>query len=89
MHAGFCYGVKRAVETTKKLKSQNPNKNICVLGELIHNSQVIKELENLGIKTIDTLPQKGDGICVIRSHGASLEILKEIEDKGFEIVDLT
>lgn len=41
VHAGFCYGVKRAVETTKKLKHQNPDKEIYVLGELIHNSQVI------------------------------------------------
>lgn len=88
-HAGFCYGVKRAVETTKKLKLENQNKNICVLGELIHNSQVIKELESLGITTINELPQKGDGICVIRSHGASLEVLDDIRDKGFEIVDLT
>ena len=43
----------------------------------------------MGIKTVDNLPQKGNGICVIRSHGASLEVLREIEDKGFEIVDLT
>lgn len=88
-HAGFCYGVKRAVETTKKLKIENPDKNICVLGELIHNSQVIKELECLGIGTINELPAQGDGICVIRSHGASLGVLKDIKDKGFEIVDLT
>lgn len=88
-HAGFCYGVKRAVETTKKLKLENPDKNICVLGELIHNSQVIKELESLGIKTINELPSQGDGICVIRSHGASLEVFDDIKGKGFEIVDLT
>ena len=48
--AGFCYGVKRAVETTKKLKSENPTKNVCVLGELIHNQNVISELENLKYK---------------------------------------
>ena len=53
-NAGFCYGVKRAVETTKKLKAQNPDKEIYVLGELIHNSQVIKELSDLGIKTVET-----------------------------------
>ena len=35
------------------------------------------------------MPEHGEGICVIRSHGASLEVLKEIEDKGYEIVDLT
>ncbi len=88
-HAGFCYGVKRAVETVKKLKEQNSDKNIYVLGELIHNTEVIKELESLGIKTVDELPENGTGICVIRSHGASYKLLKEIENKGYEIVDLT
>jgi len=88
-HSGFCYGVKRAVETVKKLKEQNPDKNIFILGELIHNSQVIQELEDLGIKTINELPEKGSGICVIRSHGASPEIFEQITKAGFEVVDLT
>lgn len=88
-HAGFCYGVKRAVETVKKLKSENPDKNVYVLGELIHNSQVIKELEGLGIQTVNFLPENGSGICVIRSHGASPEVFEEITKSGFELVDLT
>ncbi len=87
--AGFCYGVKRAVDTVKKLKADNPDKNVYVLGELIHNTQVIQELDELGIKTIDELPEKGDGICVIRSHGASPEVFENIKNAGFEIVDLT
>ena len=87
--AGFCYGVKRAVDTVKKLKADNPNKNIYVLGELIHNTQVIQELDSMGIKTINELPEKGDGICVIRSHGASPEVFENIKKAGFEIVDLT
>ena len=87
--AGFCYGVKRAVETVKKLKAENPQRNICVLGELIHNSQVIEELESLGIKSLSELPQKGDGICVVRSHGESPEVFKQIENAGFEVYDLT
>ncbi len=87
--AGFCYGVKRAVETVKKLKADNPDKNIYILGELIHNTQVIQELDEMGIKTIEELPQKGDGICVIRSHGASPEVFDNIKNAGFEIVDLT
>jgi len=88
-YAGFCYGVKRAVDTVKKLKADNPDKNIYVLGELIHNTQVIQELDKLGIKTIYELPEKGDGICVIRSHGASPEVFENIKKAGFEIVDLT
>ena len=87
--AGFCYGVKRAVETVIKLKQENPNKNICILGELIHNTDVIKELDELGIKTIRTIPEKGDGICVIRSHGATPEVFEKIKKAGYEIVDLT
>ena len=88
-NAGFCYGVKRAVETTKKIKQENPLKKISVLGELIHNSHVISELENMGIKTISTLPENGDGICIIRSHGESDKTFKQIQEKGYEIVDLT
>lgn len=87
--AGFCYGVKRAVETAKKLKSENPDKKVFVLGELIHNSDVINELESLGIKTLTEIPEKGDGICVIRSHGESPQVIEKIKKAGFEPVDLT
>lgn len=87
--AGFCYGVRRAVDTVKKLKIENPNRNICVLGELIHNTQVIEELNALGIKSLDSLPEKGDGICVVRSHGESPEVFENIEKAGFEVFDLT
>jgi 4-hydroxy-3-methylbut-2-enyl diphosphate reductase len=87
--AGFCYGVKRAVETVKKLKAENPERKICVLGELIHNAQVIEELNAMGISTLSELPSHGDGICVVRSHGESPEIFKKIEQAGFELYDLT
>ncbi len=87
--AGFCYGVKRAVETAKKLKKENPDKDIYILGELIHNTDVINELDKLGIKTIYELPTKGDGICIVRSHGAAPEIFEQIKNAGFEVVDLT
>lgn len=87
--AGFCYGVKRAVETTKKIKTENASKNVWVLGELIHNSHVINNLEELGIKTVDELPNNESGICIVRSHGMAPQKIKEIEEKGFEVVDLT
>ena len=87
--AGFCYGVKRAVDTAKRLKEENPNKSVCVLGELIHNMDVISELDKLGIKTIYEIPQKGEGICVVRSHGEAPEVFEKLEKAGFEVVDLT
>ncbi len=87
--AGFCYGVKRAVETAKKLKAENPDKKVFVLGELIHNTDVINELEQLGIKTINEIPEHGEGICVVRSHGESPEVIEKIQKAGFSLVDLT
>ena len=88
-YAGFCYGVKRAVETAKRLKSENPDKNVYVLGELIHNTDVIRELDELGIKTIYEIPKKGEGICIVRSHGEAPEVFEQLKNAGFEVVDMT
>lgn len=87
--AGFCYGVKRAVETAIRIKKENPSKNVYVLGDLIHNMDVIQELDNLGIKTIYDIPQKGDGICIVRSHGEAPEVFSKLKEVGFEVIDLT
>ena len=88
-YAGFCYGVKRAVDTVKKIKSENPDKNVYVLGELIHNAQVIEELKSFGVISLDTLPEHGEGICVVRSHGESPQTFEQIKNAGFEVYDLT
>ena len=88
-YAGFCYGVKRAVEAVKKIKEQNPSKRVCVLGELIHNTQVIDELNSFGIETIESLPSKGEGICVVRTHGQSPQVFEQIQSCGYEPYDLT
>lgn len=90
-HAGFCYGVKRAVETTKKIKKENPGKEVFILGELIHNSSVIKELEESGIETVDKLPHPApkNAICIIRSHGEAIDTIEKIKASGYEVVDLT
>lgn len=88
--AGFCYGVKRAVDTAKKLKAENPNKNIYILGELIHNMDVIRELDELGIKTIYEVPEKVENaICVVRSHGEAPKVFEKLKEAGFKVVDLT
>ena len=88
-NAGFCYGVKRAVDTTKKLKLNNKTVKVSVLGELIHNSHVICELENMDINTINSIPKKGEGVCIIRSHGEPEDVFDCIKNAGYELVDLT
>lgn len=88
-YAGFCYGVRRAVDTVKKIKTDNPDKCVYVLGELIHNTQVIEELKSFGIISLNNLPEHGKGICVIRSHGESSQTFEQIKNAGFEVYDLT
>ncbi len=59
------------------------------MGELIHNSHVISELENLGIETIYEPEQNACGICIIRSHGESIDVFNKVQSCGYELVDLT
>lgn len=87
--AGFCHGVKRALDLVIKTKKDNPDKNVYILGELIHNNQVIDYLNSIGINTIDEIPESLEGICVIRTHGTTPSKIKQLVDSGVEIVDAT
>lgn len=88
-HAGFCYGVKRAVDLSIQIKKENPNEQVYILGQLIHNNQVIEQLNSLGIQTINEIPEKLDGICIIRTHGATPQTILELKQKGCQIIDAT
>ncbi len=86
--AGFCYGVKNAVDNaTKELES---NEKVCCLGEIVHNSKVVKELEDNGMIFIEELSENTDKCkTIIRAHGVPKAIYEEAEEKGIELVDLT
>lgn len=88
-HAGFCYGVKRAVDLSIEIKKENPNEQVYILGQLIHNNQVIEQLNSLGIKTITEIPEQLDGVCIIRTHGATPQTILELKQKGCQIIDAT
>lgn len=88
-HAGFCYGVKRAVDLSIQIKKENPDEQVYILGQLIHNNQVIEQLNSLGIKTINEIPERLDGICIIRTHGATPQTISELKQKGCKIIDAT
>ena len=87
-NAGFCYGVKNAVDNaTKELEN---NENVCCLGEIVHNSKVVKDLEEKGMKFIDNLSENTDkSKTIIRAHGVQKAIYEEAKKKGIELVDLT
>lgn len=88
-HAGFCYGVKRAVDLSVKIKEENPNTPVYILGQLIHNTQVIEYLSSIGIQTIETIPDELKGICIIRTHGVTPQIIQELGQKGCQVIDAT
>lgn len=84
--AGFCYGVRRAVNETKK-ELENSSE-ICCLGEIVHNKSVVKDLEERGITFVNDIDEC-KGKVIIRAHGESKETYKKLKEKGIEIKDLT
>ncbi len=87
--AGFCFGVKRAVDTVYE---QVGKKNVYTYGPIIHNEEVVKDLEQKGVKVIKDISELDNiekGIIIIRSHGVSGDVYDTIKNKGFEIVDAT
>lgn len=89
--AGFCFGVKRAVDSVYK-EINNSEKPIYTYGPIIHNEQVVKDLENKGVKVINTekeLEALYKGTIIIRSHGVSKKIYDIIEKQNLRIVDAT
>ncbi|RYD02937.1 hypothetical protein N752_22385 [Desulforamulus aquiferis] len=86
--AGFCYGVKRAIEMALKTSGEKGG-SIFTLGPIIHNPQVVKDLADKGINELDCLDDIADGTIIIRSHGVGPEILEQIKQKGLELIDAT
>ncbi len=98
-HAGFCFGVTKAVETVYDQIKEGSAKNIYTFGPIIHNETVVSDLEKKGVRVIgdaDELKKAMDegsfaegGTIVIRSHGVTREVQAMLEKTGLEIVDAT
>ena len=84
-HAGFCYGVERAVETAKK---EVANGKISCLGEIVHNQNVIDSLEKLGVNFIDNIEEAKEKL-LIRAHGVPKTIYEKAKDRNIELIDAT
>jgi 4-hydroxy-3-methylbut-2-enyl diphosphate reductase len=86
-HAGFCMGVSRAVEKAEAMaRDRIPS---CTLGELIHNPEVIRRLAERGLEPIHDPAAAAGSRVLIRSHGVSPQVLRELEKAGDEVLDLT
>lgn len=89
-NAGFCFGVKRAIDTVyKELRIHN---KIYCIGPLIHNEEVIKDLEKKGLVTLNELPiinKLTNEVVVIRTHGIEKGIIDTLISNGNKVIDLT
>jgi (E)-4-hydroxy-3-methyl-but-2-enyl pyrophosphate reductase len=86
--AGFCFGVKRATKAAFEAASAAAGP-VFTLGELIHNPQVVEQLERMGVRVARRPTDVGTGTAIVRSHGLPPEILQALEEQGAGILDLT
>lgn len=86
-HAGFCMGVRRAVESAVQVADSGVPS--CTLGELIHNPTVVDMLRQRGIPPVASAEEAAGRQVLIRSHGVAPEVIRQLENAGCKVVDLT
>ena len=90
--AGFCFGVKRAVDTVYQQIEQYRGEKIFTYGPIIHNEEVIKDLRSHGVEVLneeEELKTAEADVVVIRSHGVAKYIYDILEERGITCVDAT
>jgi len=86
--AGFCMGVRRAVEIVFDT-AHRQDTPVQTFGPLIHNPQVLKVFEEKGINTEYSVPESGTGSILIRAHGVPPDIKVSLVSAGFKVIDAT
>ncbi|MEO0184636.1 MAG: 4-hydroxy-3-methylbut-2-enyl diphosphate reductase, partial [candidate division WOR-3 bacterium] len=88
-HSGFCFGVKRAIKMS--MDAAQKRHFVYSLGPLIHNRDFVKNLEQKGIRIIESIEDMNDkkSTVIIRSHGIRPSLLKTLKNRGVNIIDAT
>src|SRR4029078_11574816 len=85
---GFCYGVREAIDKAKEASAAG--KATHTLGQVRHNEGVVRDLQDLGIQTVETLDDVDHGAAVvIRAHGVRPDVMERAEARGLEVIDGT
>lgn len=85
--AGFCFGVKRAIDMS--MKTHEKGISFATFGELIHNKQVVRSLEDLGIYAVESFDDLEGKAVLIRSHGIPKNLYEEAKELGIRTIDGT
>lgn len=86
-HAGACYGVQRALEIA--LGVLDDGKNASTLGPLIHNPQVVNDLDSKGLRVAESPDAVDTDTVIIRSHGVTPQVRNTLDEAGLEVIDAT
>jgi len=87
-NSGFCYGVRRALETARRTRRRCAGR-VLTLGDIIHNPRVIADLEKQGLRSVQNPAAVNGGTVIIRSHGVAPEIYRILKSKRASVVDAT
>ena len=86
--SGYCFGVRDAVDLAYKTAEESGD--VYMLGNIVHNENVVKDLETVGAKVVRSLDKVPDGKPILfRAHGTATDIWNEVKDKGVNIIDAT
>ena len=85
---GFCYGVREAIDKAKE--SAAAGKATHTLGQVVHNEGVVRDLQQIGVQSVESLDDVDHGSAVvIRAHGVKPEVFERAEARGLEVIDGT
>jgi ribosomal protein S1/(E)-4-hydroxy-3-methyl-but-2-enyl pyrophosphate reductase len=88
-NAGFCFGVKRAIDAAMRTANEHQGVPIHTLGPLIHSPQTVARLAKLGIQVAHKIEEIDTGVVIIRSHGVPPQTIERAQAKGLHVVDAT
>jgi 4-hydroxy-3-methylbut-2-en-1-yl diphosphate reductase len=85
--AGFCSGVKRAINIA--LDTVAKGQKVCMLGDIVHNEDVVRQIKDSGIAKIRRLANAKGKTLIIRAHGAAIKTFQNAKKRGYKIIDAT
>lgn len=85
--SGFCFGVKRAIDIA--LKTAESSNKVYMLGDIIHNEVVVRQIKEAGIKKIKRLYNGKNKLLLIRAHGTGKKTIRQALQRGYTVIDAT
>ena len=89
VHAGYCWGVERALDIVTETAAHHPGETVRTLGPIIHNPHVVHSLAEQGVQSVNGLDEMVEGTLIIRTHGVPPETYEQARGKGLNVVDAT